>query len=55
MLKNHPWAKFVVGKPIIAIIISLLILVAAALPVSSMRLGIPDDSLKANNISAQSL
>lgn len=50
--KNHPWAKFVVGKPIIAIIISLLILIAAALPVSGMRLGIPDDSLKANNTSA---
>ena len=50
--KDHPWAKFVVGKPVIAIVISLLILIAAALPISGMRLGIPDDSLKANNTSA---
>ena len=35
----------------IAIVISLLILIAQ-LPISGMRLGIPDDSLKANNTSA---
>ena len=48
-IKRSSMAKFVVGKPVIAIVISLLILIAAALPISGMRLGIPDDSLKANN------
>ena len=43
--KDHPWAKFV-GKPVIAVIVSLIILILAAIPVSGMRLGIPDDSLK---------
>ncbi len=50
--KDHKWANFVVGKPIIAIIISLIILIIAIIPVSGMRLGIPDDSLKANDSSA---
>ncbi|PTE69385.1 hypothetical protein BUY46_03820 [Staphylococcus devriesei] len=50
--KDHPWAKFIVGKPIIAVIVSLLILILAAIPVSSMRLGIPDDSLKPVDSSA---
>ncbi|MEX2948770.1 MMPL family transporter [Staphylococcus warneri] len=50
--KNHPWANFVVGKPILAIIISLIILIAAIIPISGMRLGMPDDSLKANDSSA---
>ncbi|OXT13527.1 hypothetical protein B9K06_26105, partial [Bacillus sp. OG2] len=44
--KDHPWAKFIVGKPVIAVIVSLIILILAAIPVSGMRLGIPDDSLK---------
>ena len=43
--KDHPWAKFIVGK-VIAVIVSLIILILAAIPVSGMRLGIPDDSLK---------
>ena len=50
--KNHPWAKFVVGKPVLAIIISLIILIAAIIPISGMRLGMPDDSLKPNDSSA---
>ncbi|MCJ1667135.1 MMPL family transporter [Staphylococcus sp. NRL 19/737] len=50
--KNHPWAKFIVGKPILAVIISLIILILAAIPVSGMRLGIPDDSMKPNDTSA---
>lgn len=49
--KNHPWAKFIVGKPIIAVIISLVILILAAIPVSGMRLGIPDDGMKPNDTS----
>lgn len=49
--KNHPWAKFIVGKPIVAVIIGLVILILAAIPVSGMRLGIPDDSMKPNNTS----
>ena len=49
--KNHPWAKFIVGKPIVAVIISLVILILAAIPVSGMRLGIPDDSMKPNDTS----
>lgn len=50
--KDHPWAKFIVGKPIIAVVVSLLILILAAIPVSGMRLGIPDDSLKPADSSA---
>ena len=49
--KNHPWAKLIVGKPIVAVIISLVILILAAIPVSGMRLGIPDDSMKPNDTS----
>ena len=43
--------KIVVGKPVIAVIVSLIILILAAIPVSGMRLGIPDDSLKPTNSS----
>lgn len=49
--KDHPWAKFVVGKPVLAAIISLVILILAIIPISGMRLGIPDDSLKPNDSS----
>ena len=49
--KDHPWAKFVVGKPVLAAIISLVILILAIIPISGMRLGIPDDSLKSNDSS----
>ena len=48
--KDHPWAKFIVGKPVI-VIVSLIILILVAIPVSGMRLGIPDDSLKPTNSS----
>ena len=27
--KDHPWAKFIVGKPVIAVIVSLIILILA--------------------------
>ncbi|WP_016912456.1 MMPL family transporter [Mammaliicoccus vitulinus] len=43
---DTPWSKFVVGKPWIAILIGLIILIAAALPASHMRLGIPDNGMK---------
>ena len=49
--KDHPWAKFVVGKPVLAAIISLVILILAIIPITGMRLGIPDDSLKPNDSS----
>ena len=49
--KHHPWAKFVVGKPVLATIISLVILILAIIPITGMRLGIPDDSLKPNDSS----
>ncbi|TBW73913.1 MMPL family transporter, partial [Staphylococcus capitis] len=49
--KHHPWAKFVVGKPVLATIISLVILILALIPITGMRLGIPDDSLKPNDSS----
>src|SRR5699024_6780981 len=44
-----PWSKFVVGKPVLAIFLSLIILVVAALPMSHMRLGIPDDGMSPEN------
>nr|WP_263314781.1 MMPL family transporter [Mammaliicoccus sp. Marseille-Q6498] len=54
--KNHkpesldtPWSKFVVGKPWIALLLGFIILIAAALPVSHMRLGIPDNGMKPDN------
>ncbi|PHK48903.1 MMPL family transporter [Staphylococcus edaphicus] len=40
------WSKFVVGKPLAAVLIGLIILVVAAIPISNMRLGIPDDGMK---------
>ncbi|WP_436946443.1 MMPL family transporter [Staphylococcus xylosus] len=40
------WSKFVVGKPLAATLIALIILVVAATPVMHMRLGIPDDGVK---------
>ncbi|WP_436862508.1 MMPL family transporter [Staphylococcus caeli] len=40
------WSKFVVGKPLAAVLIGLIILVVAAVPISNMRLGIPDDGMK---------
>lgn len=43
---DTPWSNFVVGKPIAAILIGLIILVVAAIPISDMRLGIPDDGMK---------
>lgn len=49
--KHHPWAKFVVDKPVLATIISLVILILAIIPITGMRLGIPDDSLKPNDSS----
>ncbi len=47
--KNHNdnfWSKIVIGKPILATIIALIILVFSAIPVLHMRLGIPDDGVK---------
>lgn len=46
---NTPWSKFVVGKPIIAIFLGIIVLVLAAIPMSHMRLGIPDDGMKPEN------
>ncbi|HLR19435.1 MAG TPA: MMPL family transporter [Staphylococcus sp.] len=40
------WSRFVVGKPLAAILIGLIILVVAAIPINDMRLGIPDDGMK---------
>ncbi|WP_440857141.1 MMPL family transporter [Staphylococcus shinii] len=40
------WSKFVVGKPLAATLIALIILIVAAIPVTHMRLGIPDDGVK---------
>ncbi|OHR53762.1 MULTISPECIES: MMPL family transporter [unclassified Staphylococcus] len=40
------WSKFVVGKPLAATLIALIILLVAAIPVTHMRLGIPDDGVK---------
>lgn len=38
------WSNFVVGKPVLATILSIVILGLAILPVFHMRLGMPDDS-----------
>ncbi len=43
---DTPWSKFVVGKPVLAIIASLVILGLAIIPISNMRLGMPGDSMK---------
>ncbi|MFQ3872251.1 MMPL family transporter [Staphylococcus sp. Mo2-1] len=43
------WSKFVVGKPLATVLIGLIILVVAAIPISDMRLGIPDDGMKSED------
>lgn len=43
---DTPWSKFVVGKPLIAIFVSLIVLALAIIPMSDMRLGMPDDGMK---------
>ncbi|MEK4560907.1 MMPL family transporter [Staphylococcus sp. FSL K6-3157] len=43
------WSKFVLGKPLLAILIGLIILILVAIPVKDMRLGIPDDGMKASD------
>lgn len=43
---DNPWSNFVVGKPFVATMLSLIILVLAIIPISHMRLGMPDDSVK---------
>ncbi|MEJ7154282.1 MMPL family transporter [Staphylococcus ureilyticus] len=48
---GNPWANFVVGKPFVATILSLIILIIAIIPISHMRLGMPDDSVKPLNSS----
>lgn len=40
------WSKFVVGNSLAAVLLGLIILVAAAIPISHMRLAIPDDGVK---------
>lgn len=40
------WSKFIVGSPLAAVLIGLIILGSAAMPISHMRLGIPDDGVK---------
>lgn len=39
------WSKFVVNKPLLAILVGLIIIVLAIIPVKDMRLGIPDDGM----------
>lgn len=43
------WSKFVVDKAFVAILIGLIILILAAIPIKDMRLGIPDDGVKASD------
>ncbi|WFO03153.2 fatty acid efflux MMPL transporter FarE [Staphylococcus aureus] len=43
---DTPWSKFITGNALAAVLLGLIILVAAAIPVSHMRLGIPDDGVK---------
>lgn len=45
-VESSPWGRFIVGKPVIATLIGLIILILALIPVSHMRLGMPDNSLK---------
>ncbi|MBO0386176.1 MMPL family transporter [Staphylococcus simulans] len=40
------WSKFIVGSPLAAVLIGLILLVTLSVPVSHMRLGIPDDGVK---------
>lgn len=44
--KDTFWSRFVVGKPIIASIIALVILIAMTIPMFHMTLGIPDDGMQ---------
>ncbi|MCU5746928.1 MMPL family transporter [Staphylococcus sp. SQ8-PEA] len=44
--QGNGWGRFIVGKPIIAAVIGIVILLIALIPVTHMRLGMPDDSLK---------
>lgn len=43
---DTPWSKFVVGKPAIAVLVGVVVLGLAIIPMSHMRLGMPDDSIK---------
>ncbi|HAR7321865.1 TPA: MMPL family transporter [Staphylococcus aureus] len=43
---DTPWSKFITGNALAAVLLGLIILVAAAIPDSHMRLGIPDDGVK---------
>lgn len=47
--QGNGWGRFITGKPLIAAIIGLVILIIALIPVTHMRLGMPDDSLKPQN------
>ncbi|GAB4074246.1 fatty acid efflux MMPL transporter FarE [Barrientosiimonas marina] len=50
--KDHvetPWSKFVVGKPALAVFLVLVVLGLAIIPMSHMRLGLPDDGMKPND------
>lgn len=43
---DTPWSKFIVGKPALAVFIGIIILGLSVIPMSNMRLGMPDDSIK---------
>src|SRR5699024_11151557 len=43
---DTPWSKFVVGKPVVAVFVGLVVLGLAIIPMSHMRLGMPDDGMK---------
>ena len=47
--------KFITGNALAAVLLGLIILVAAAIPVSHMRLGIPDDGVKPADSTQKSL
>lgn len=46
---ESPWSKFIVGKPVLAVFLSLIVLAIAIIPMSHMRLGLPDDGMKPND------
>ncbi|MBC1230597.1 MMPL family transporter [Listeria booriae] len=46
---DNIWTKFVVGKPFIAFLLSVLILGGLSIPFASMELGIPDNGAKPND------
>lgn len=50
---DTPWSKFIVGKPLAAALIALIILVVTALPLADMRLGIPDDGMQPDDTSSK--